>query len=92
LFEPSIVNTGPRLPGALVKSAPDIYIRFHGRRRWYRHDYQKAELADWVERIRASGAERVWAYFNNDREGYAILNARQLLRMLKAGHAESNGG
>ena len=29
------------------------------------------------------GAKRVWAYFNNDREGYAIKNARELLRQLK---------
>jgi hypothetical protein len=28
-----LIITGPRLPGALVKTAPDIYIRFHGRRR-----------------------------------------------------------
>ena len=40
------------------------------------------ELALWVERVRASGAKRVWAYFNNDREGYAIKNAQELLRQL----------
>jgi uncharacterized protein YecE (DUF72 family) len=75
--------SGPRLPDQLVKTAGDIYIRFHGTKQWYRHDYSKAELATWVDRIRASGAERVWAYFNNDREGFAIKNARELLRQLK---------
>jgi uncharacterized protein YecE (DUF72 family) len=75
--------SAPRLPDELVKTADDIYIRFHGTKRWYRHDYTPEELAVWVERIRASGAKRVWAYFNNDREGYAIKNAHELLRQLK---------
>ncbi len=77
-------TSGPRLPDELVKTADDVYIRFHGTHKWYRHDYSKAELAVWAERIRESGARRVWAYFNNDREAYAIKNARALLRQLKA--------
>lgn len=74
--------SGPRLPDELVKTADDVYVRFHGTTRWYRHDYTKAELAVWAERIRGSGAKRVWAYFNNDREGYAIKNAKELIRLL----------
>jgi uncharacterized protein YecE (DUF72 family) len=76
-------TSGPRLPDELVKTADEVYIRFHGPTRWYRHDYSKEELAVWTQRIRASGATTVWAYFNNDREGYAIKNARELLRQLK---------
>ncbi len=76
--------SGPRLPDELVKTADDVYVRFHGTSKWYRHDYTKAELAVWADRIRASGAKRVWAYFNNDWDGHAIRNARELLRQLKA--------
>ncbi len=76
--------SGPRLPDELIKTADDIYVRFHGTKRWYRHDYSREELQIWSDRIRASGAKRVWAYFNNDREGFAINNARQLIRLLKA--------
>ena len=75
--------SGPRLPDELVKTASDIYLRFHGTKRWYRHDYTKEELRVWTDRIQRSGAKRLWAYFNNDREGYAIKNARELLRQLK---------
>jgi uncharacterized protein YecE (DUF72 family) len=82
--------SGPRLPDEVVRTAEDIYVRFHGVKAWYRHDYTKAELAVWAERIRASGARRVWAYFNNDRDGYAIKNARELLRQLR-GKDESLG-
>ena len=76
--------SGPRLPDELVKTTDDVYIRFHGLTKWYRHDYAREELAVWTQRIKHSSARRVWAYFNNDREGYAIKNARELIRLLKA--------
>ncbi len=76
--------SGPRLPDELVTTADDIYIRFHGLKQWYRHDYTPAQLAVWVDRIPASGAKRIWAYFNNDRNGFAIKNARLLLRQLRS--------
>lgn len=76
--------SAPRLPDQLVKTSDEIYIRFHGVKQWYRHDYSPSELAVWANRIRESGASQLWAYFNNDREGYAIRNARTLLRLLKS--------
>ncbi len=75
--------SGPRLPDELVTTADDVYIRFHGTKQWYRHDYSLEELAVWVKRIRASGAKRVWAYFNNDHDEYAIKNARVFLRQVR---------
>jgi len=74
--------SGPRLPDELVKTADDIYVRFHGTKQWYRHDYSDEELAIWVERIRKSGAKNIWVYFNNDRDGYAIKNAKALVELL----------
>jgi uncharacterized protein YecE (DUF72 family) len=79
--------SGPRLPDDLVKTADEVYVRFHGVRQWYRHDYSDAELAAWTEKLRSSGATRVWAYFNNDRECYAIKNARKLLANLRSAPA-----
>jgi uncharacterized protein YecE (DUF72 family) len=75
--------SGPRLPDELVKTHDEIYLRFHGTTRWYRHDYSSSELASWAERIKASGARRVWAYFNNDRDCFAIKNARTLRNLLR---------
>ena len=76
--------SGPRLPEELVRTAEDVYVRFHGVKRWYRHDYSRAELAAWAEKISGSGAKRVWIYFNNDHDGFAIKNGRMLRRMLGA--------
>jgi uncharacterized protein YecE (DUF72 family) len=53
--------SGPRLPDELVKTTDELYVRFHGTKQWYRHDYTKEELRVWVKRIRESGATRVWA-------------------------------
>jgi uncharacterized protein YecE (DUF72 family) len=77
-------TSGPRLPDELIRTADDVYVRFHGTEQWYRHNYTREELAVWAKRVQQSGAARVWAYFNNDREGYAIENARELRRQLLA--------
>jgi uncharacterized protein YecE (DUF72 family) len=74
--------SGPRLPDELVRTADDIYVRFHGIKQWYRHDYSDAELSVWAERIRQSGAKTVWVYFNNDRDGYSIKNAKRLSELV----------
>ncbi|HTB85657.1 MAG TPA: DUF72 domain-containing protein [Candidatus Sulfotelmatobacter sp.] len=75
--------SAPKLPEDLIVTTDEVYIRFHGLTKWYQHDYSSEALAGWAERIRDSGCKRVWAYFNNDRGGHAITNARELLRQLK---------
>ena len=75
--------SGPRLPDELVKTADEVYIRFHGTQRWYRHDYTGEELAVWTKRVQESGATRVWAYFNNDMECHAIRNAATFREQLE---------
>jgi uncharacterized protein YecE (DUF72 family) len=58
------------------------YIRFHGSEPG--PDFRPAELREWAERIRgylANGAD-VYAYFNNDTEGAAGRDARQLEELL----------
>jgi len=74
--------SGPRLPDPVIRTAEDVYVRFHGVERWYRHDYSEAELADWARRIREARPGRVWVYFNNDFDGYAIKNATMMSKLL----------
>jgi len=76
--------SAPRLPDRLVKTAGEVYVRFHGARRWYRHDYSRAELQDWADRIGQGHAKSAWIFFNNDFGAFAIKNARLLRRQLKA--------
>lgn len=74
--------SAPRLPDKLVKTAHEVYIRFHGLAKWYQHDYTPEELAVWVRPIEESGCKRIWAYFNNDRDACAVRNAREFTRQL----------
>ena len=76
--------SAPGLPDELIKTSDDIYIRFHGLKRWYRHDYSKEQLAVWAKRIHQSKPKRIWAYFNNGYEAHAVENARELIRQLKS--------
>jgi uncharacterized protein YecE (DUF72 family) len=76
--------SGPHLPDPVIKTADDIYVRFHGVERWYRHDYSHEELSDWARRIRDARAKRVWIYFNNDFNGYAIKNATMMAEILSS--------
>jgi uncharacterized protein YecE (DUF72 family) len=60
------------------------YVRFHYGSRGRRGNYSAGELEEWAERIRryAEKAE-VWAYFNNDWEGFAPANAQALAALLE---------
>ncbi|HET6246928.1 MAG TPA: DUF72 domain-containing protein [Tepidisphaeraceae bacterium] len=74
--------SAPRLPDELVDTGGEVYLRFHGTKNWYRHNYTPDELAVWTKRILDQNPSRVWAYFNNDHGGNAIANARELSRQL----------
>ena len=75
--------SAPRLPESFPSGQRLLYVRFSGRTQWYRHDYSREELTEWAGRIRQSGADEAWVYFNNDREAHAIKNALALRRMLR---------
>jgi uncharacterized protein YecE (DUF72 family) len=76
-------SSSPKLPDDLIQTADDIYIRFHGKSKWYKHHYTKQELAEWVKKIKKSKASHIWAYFNNDWEGNAVFNAKEFIKQLK---------
>jgi uncharacterized protein YecE (DUF72 family) len=75
--------SAPRLSDDLIRTSDAIYLRLHGRSHWYRHDYSSVELQDWTRKIVNSGAREAWIYFDNDREGFAIKNARALTGLLQ---------
>jgi uncharacterized protein YecE (DUF72 family) len=61
------------------------FIRFHYGRRGRNGNYSERELGEWARRIAAWRAEAdVFAYFNNDWNGYAVANGLVLRRRLGA--------
>jgi uncharacterized protein YecE (DUF72 family) len=77
-------------------TADFTYLRFHYGSRGLRGNYSDGELDEWAERVRAwSERGDVFAYFNNDWEGFAIRNALGLemrLRLESAGAKRHNAG
>ncbi len=54
-------------------------IRLHHSRRGRRGNYSDSEIGEWARRItKWSGEAEVFAYFNNDWEGFAVRNAKRL--------------
>lgn len=76
--------SGPRLPDKLVTTCDEVYVRFHGTKKWYLHDYSTEELMMWVEQIKEVNPKHIWVYFNNDHHCYSIKNAQQFLKLLEA--------
>jgi uncharacterized protein YecE (DUF72 family) len=59
------------------------FIRFHVGSRGRRGNYSESELKEWATRIRQwSRRAEVFAYFNNDWEGFAVRNGLALKKLL----------
>ena len=79
------IADSPRYPRRDVVTADFAYLRFHGRTQLFASSYTDAELAGEARQIKGymhDGLD-VFAYFNNDAEGYAVKNARTLKRLVE---------
>jgi uncharacterized protein YecE (DUF72 family) len=72
-----------RAPVPLVVTAEWSFVRFHHGSRGRRGNYSETELRQWAARVRDLAAQgEVFAYFNNDWEGFAVENGKRLKRLL----------
>ena len=75
----------PRYPFRELELTADwTFVRFHHGTRGRNGNYSETEIAEWAERIdgwAASGID-VYAYYNNDWEGYAVRNGLRLRELL----------
>ncbi len=80
-----IADSGGRYPTAEFVTAPFVYLRFHGPGPLYASSYSDDVLREWAGKIRRWKRQKrdVFAYFNNDFEGYAIQNAQRLKEFVK---------
>ncbi|GBD12890.1 hypothetical protein HRbin24_00910 [bacterium HR24] len=74
----------PRMRTPFVATAPFAYVRFHGSDALYASNYSDEALAEWAQALARLGQDlrAVYVYFNNDACGYAVANARTLMRLL----------
>jgi uncharacterized protein YecE (DUF72 family) len=82
-----VIGDTPERPfQAHVLTADWTFVRFHHGTRGRHSNYSDRELEEWSERIAGWAAQAdVYAYFNNDHNGYAPRNALLLKRLLGIG-------
>ncbi|HET9287502.1 MAG TPA: DUF72 domain-containing protein [Gaiella sp.] len=78
-----VADRAPRPPTPWVDTTDWTYLRFH-RGRAREGAYGREALRRWARRIEDARGD-VYAYFNNDWEGFAVENARTLIRLLSHG-------
>ncbi len=80
-----VIADSPRYPKAEIVTANFVYIRMHGSKILFSSKYTKKELSSLSQKIKKwlkQGLD-VYCYFNNDAYGYAIENAKELLKFCK---------
>ena len=76
----------PDFPEDIHLTSKVSYVRFHGKEILYGSSYSDDELFRWAQIIKSfsgQGIERVYVYFNNDYEAFAVFNALRLGEILK---------
>jgi uncharacterized protein YecE (DUF72 family) len=79
-----VVGDMPTRPFQTYEMTADwTFVRFHYGARGRRGNYSESELEAWAKRLdRWRDDVEVYAYFNNDWEGFAVRNGRWLRRRL----------
>lgn len=73
----------PLLPDDVLVTSEVLYVRFHGAKDRYRHNYTDEELKAWAAKIKeVKGCKEVYCYFNNDFEAHAPQNALSLMKII----------
>ncbi|MFP4548899.1 MAG: DUF72 domain-containing protein [Fidelibacterota bacterium] len=79
------VVSGLDMPQEVRVTADVAYFRFHGPGEGYASKYSESDIQQWRDKIKSvlEDVDRVYCYFNNDMEGYAVENARYLQQLLE---------
>jgi uncharacterized protein YecE (DUF72 family) len=80
-----VIPDSPKYPfRELELTAGWTFVRFHHGTRGRNGNYSVTEIAEWAERIDGwrEGGIDVYAYYNNDWEGYAVRNGLRLRELL----------
>jgi uncharacterized protein YecE (DUF72 family) len=81
-----VVVDSPSWPKVYQVTADFVYVRMHGSKILFGSKYTKKELDDLAQRIKKWKKQNldVYVYFNNDAEGFAIENAKELIKICQS--------
>ena len=79
-----IAQSGVNFPYKELITTKDVYIRFHGPKQLYASSYSAAMMKEYAGKMAAwaNDKHRIWAFFNNTANGFALENARLLKKLL----------
>ena len=76
------IISAPNLPFTIQITSDFAYFRMHGINDWYKHDYSRKELNTLATEIKRLKEKDIFVYFNNDFQGFAPKNCRELKELL----------
>ena len=73
-----------RYPSKNILTSTFVYLRFHGKEDLYRSKYSLKELKEWADKTKIwmKGKNKLFAFFNNDYQGFAVENALQFTKLI----------
>jgi uncharacterized protein YecE (DUF72 family) len=71
----------PDLPRTIFSVGGTVYLRMHGRTKWYSYRYSNAELEEAAAKILDTKPARAYVFFNND--SAMLENALAMLQIMK---------
>ncbi len=80
-----VIADSPFYPKSEIVTADFVYIRLHGSKILFASKYTKKELSSLAQKIKKwlKLDLDVYCYFNNDAQGYAVENAKELLKFCR---------
>ena len=77
-----VIADSPSFPKREVVTADFVYLREHGSQILFASKYTKEELKKLAGKIKKwlRVGKDVYVYFNNDAQGYAAANAKELIK------------
>jgi uncharacterized protein YecE (DUF72 family) len=74
----------PDLPKDVIGNSKSLYYRFHGVPELYKSEYRKSVLQKFVGEVKTyKQVKKAFIYFNNDINGSAVTNARQVQEIIR---------
>jgi uncharacterized protein YecE (DUF72 family) len=79
-----VINSSPGFPYKDISTGKICYIRMHGSKKLYSSKYSEDELKEFAEIIIKYHNKGFYSfiYFNNDVQGYAVENAREMQELM----------
>ncbi len=79
-----VIADSPHWPKRYEITANFVYVRMHGSKALFSSDYTKKELEELANQIKKWKKKKldIFVYFNNDVQGFAVKNAKELINLL----------